>query len=140
MNEARLRSAQELVEAADRSARRAERELRELYEFRLRRMERRFDVARNLMWVLTITAMALPVLAANYLFNYLDGRKTAISLSVPITIALLCVVGGAAVAVFRKTRLQSQELRRLRMALERRDAQFAARVSSTSRDRIPRDE
>ena len=75
---------------------------------------KRYELLKSFVPILYIAALAVPIWALQPVASDLAGKTTNVKLTVSITIALSLALGAGVLAMLKKTRTQSDELRRQR--------------------------
>lgn len=74
----------------------------------------RYELLKSLAPILYIIALAIPIWAAQPIAADLAGKTTDVKLTISITLVASLALGAGFWAMFRKTRVQAEELRRQR--------------------------
>jgi hypothetical protein len=74
----------------------------------------RYDLARRIVPIFYILALALPIRAAVPIAEALGGQDTNVTVTVSLSVVISVALSGAYLALWRKNRQQAAELRRLR--------------------------
>jgi hypothetical protein len=80
----------------------------------VRRVERRYDLARSIVPVAWIASLWIPLQGAIPIAEALAGQDTNVTLTVSISIVFSLAVSAGFLALLRRTKEQRDELRRLR--------------------------
>jgi uncharacterized protein HemX len=84
----------------------------------------RYELLKSFVPALYILALAIPLWVAQPIASDLAGKTTDVKLTLSITIVASLGLGAGYLAMFRKTRIQAEELRRQRRRITTLEAEL----------------